>query len=54
MEKNITTRKKIYNNKQIKVNLVFNEMSKDIANKFVTQVKNYYVENTTSDIKKVG
>lgn len=42
------------NNKEIKVNLTFNRMSQETAEKFVTEVKSWYNINIINEIKKAG
>ena len=42
------------NNKEIKVNLTFNQISQETAKKFVTDVENWYNTTITKSNQKVG
>ena len=57
MNDNIKTKtERIYidNNNEKKVNLTFNRMSQETAEKFVTEVNHWYNRNIINEIKKVG
>ena len=49
-----TTRKYISNSKEIKVNLTFNKISQETAEKFVAEVENWYNTTITKSNQKVG
>ena len=42
------------NNKEIKVNFTFNQISQETAKKFVTDVENWYNTTITKSNQKVG